>query len=76
MTLASDVRSYCIGQVDRERVHLTDAVAAKISSQGHIPIIHGGGTTAICQPIDTHLHAHSAHLWAMDERRRDLRPVA
>ena len=57
--------------------HLTDAVAEKIRSKGHVLLLHGGGTTPFTQINDTHLHAQlAAHLvrlevrWNADERQR------
>ena len=37
--------------------HLTDEVAEKVRSKGHVLLFHGGGTTPFTQINDTHLHA-------------------
>ena len=57
--------------------HLTDEVAAKIRSKGHVLLLHGGGTTPFTQVNDTHLHAClAAQLvrlefeWSAEERLR------
>jgi len=57
--------------------HLTEEVANKVRSKGHVLLFHGGGTTPFTQINDTHLHALLASLliqiendWARKDRRR------
>ncbi len=57
--------------------HLTEEVAEKVRSKGHVLLFHGGGSTPFTQINDTHLHALLASLliqtenaWAQTERQR------
>jgi hypothetical protein len=43
--------------LDWYKGHLTDEVAQKVKSKGHVLIFHGGGSTPYTQINDTHLHA-------------------
>ena len=43
--------------LDWYKGHLTEEVAQKVKSKGHVLIHHGGGTTPFTQINDTHLHA-------------------
>ena len=59
--------------------HLTEEVAEKIRSKGHVLLHHGGGATPFTQINDTHLHALLQGLLvelenriAVDKRRRRL----
>ena len=54
---ASDSNESIIVLLDWYSGHLTDEVAEKVRSKGHVLLFHGGGCTPFTQINDTHLHA-------------------
>ena len=49
-------RKSVIVLVDTPAVYLDEKMLAEVRSQGYVPLLHGGGTTAFMQVNDTYLH--------------------
>ena len=54
---ASESHESMVVLLDWYKGHLTEEVAQKVKSKGHVLIHHGGGSTPFTQINDTHLHA-------------------
>jgi hypothetical protein len=79
---ASESNESIIVLLDWFKGHLTEEVAEKIRSKGHVLLFHGGGSTPFTQINDTHLHALLSRIliqienaWALkDEQQARPRP--
>ena len=57
LPVANEPRDSIVVLLDWFKGHMTEEVAHKIKSKGHVLLFHGGGCTPYTQVNDTHLHA-------------------
>ncbi len=62
-------RDWRLRLCDAYAPHAQDAVRALCWAKGYILLLHGGGTTGVAQPPDTHLHAELSREFQEAEMR-------